>query len=123
MSAAQQQEERRHPRHRLAWLVAAALGSLVLGAGVTVVGLGLSRSAGIRGMYGQVEVGMTLEQVEGLLGRPTGGILDSADSGWKWWSFGEYTILVEFDKGAVNDKHLESELRTLQDWLKALSPF
>jgi hypothetical protein len=90
---------------------------------VTVVGLGLSRSASIRGLYERVEVGMTLAQVEGLLGRPTGGILDSADSGWAWWSFGEYTVLIEFDKGAVKDKRLESELRTLLGWLKALSPF
>jgi hypothetical protein len=123
MSAAKQPERPRHPRRRLAWLVAAALGSVVLGTGVTVVGLGLSRSASIRGLHERVEVGMTSAQVEGLLGRPTGGILDSADSGWAWWSFGEYTVLVEFDKGAVKDKRLESELRTLLGRLKALSPF
>ena len=98
MPAVKQPEERRGARGRVAWLAAAAVGSLALAVVVSLAGLSRSRSGAVCAKYDQIEVGMTEEQVVGLLGEPHPASLIRQGSTWCWegyWDIDDHRITVE----------------------------
>ena len=136
MPAVKQQEEPRHERGRVAWLAAAAVGSVALAVVVSLAGISLARSAAVRAKYEKVEVGMTLEQVEVILGEAggdpgsqagqlTGGLIACAslNSETVFWDFEDYAISVEFSWGVVREKAIQRAPRSWLERLKALWPF
>jgi hypothetical protein len=112
----------------VAWLAAAAVGSLALAVVVSLVSLSMSRSAVVRANYDRVEAGMTREQVGSLLEDAechgvggfghTGGSLE-----WLTWSCDDLRITAHFSNGVVSEKTIEPVPRTWLDRLKALWPF
>jgi hypothetical protein len=135
MKTAPHQEEHGRHRGRVAWLGLAAFVSVGVAVAVSLTAISLSRSAAIRSRYEKVEVGMTREQVEGILGEEggdpasqaghLGGLLayGSWNSWTVFWYFDEYAISVEFYDGVVREKSIRRAPRTLLDRLKALWPF
>jgi hypothetical protein len=121
----------------VAWLAAAAVGSVALAMVVSLAAISLARSAAVRPKYEKVEVGMTEEQVVGLLGEPllTSGFASGPPSLvyqqrslTMTWFFDDYTINIYFsgdldEAPLVREKSIEPVPRTWLDRVKALRPF
>jgi hypothetical protein len=126
-------KEHGHRRGRVAWLAAAAVGSLALAAVVSLAALSTSASRAVRAKYDRIAVGMTEGEVEALLGYSDDHHLGHAgclgvsllsyrpsDTWTKYWSFDDYIVTVEFHQGVVGKKSIKPVPRTWLERLKAL---
>jgi hypothetical protein len=121
MSAAPQQEEPRRTGGRVAWLAAAAVASLVLAVVVSLVGLGLSRSAAVQARYDKVEVGVTTIREVDLLDPSMVSVSCPLGSRTMSWTFDRYVITVEFDDdGVVRGKAIRPRSRHFAERVKSL---